>query len=128
MKALGNLTMQIAEQALATARTAPPPAPPAQADPLSAVMLGQVQAMQKALKEEEELHVYCTAGAETVRVLEFFTPAQHVLVLKGLDAAGNMVRVVSPVELLQLVCKVVKVPPPARPARIGFFLPKPKAE
>jgi hypothetical protein len=125
VKALGDLTMQIAEQALATART---PAPPAQADSLCAVILGQLQAMQKALKEDEELLISCAAGGEIVRVLEFFVPAPRVVVLKGLDAARNIVRVVSPIEALQLVSKVVKVPPGGKPTRTGFIFPKPKPE
>jgi len=34
-------------------------------------------------------------------------------------------RVVSPAELLQLVCKVVKAPPGVKPARVGLIAPKP---
>ena len=123
MTPLGNLTMQIAEQALASAKSSPAPAQPESA---CAAILGQVQAMQKALKEDEELVVTFHAGPETVRVLEFFVPSPQVVVLKGYDGARSGARVVSHVEALQLVCKVAKVPAGARPARIAFVSPKPK--
>jgi hypothetical protein len=48
-----------------------------------------------------------------------------VAVLKGLDADRNQVRVVSPAEGLQLICKVVKAPPGVKPVRVGLIAPKP---
>jgi hypothetical protein len=91
-------------------------------------MLGQVQAMQKACKEDEELVVLVRSGAETIRVLEFIVPSWQVLVLAGIDEAKNTTRVVSTPERAQLVCKVMKVRPPGKPARVGFRLPKPRPE
>jgi len=41
------------------------------------------------------------------------------------DEAKNTTRVVSTAESLQLVCKVMKVQPPGKPARVGFRIPKP---
>lgn len=122
--ALGNLTMQIAEQALGAVKPGAPAA--AQPENVCATILGQIQAMQKALKDEEELVVTCATGGETVRVFEFFVPSPQVLVLKGVDAARNLTRVVVHVEGLQLVCKVARVQPNAKPARINFISPKPK--
>lgn len=128
--ALGDLTKHLAEQAIRSATTpaakptAPPPAP---AENLGAAILGQIQAMQKALKEDEELVVLFHAGGETVRVLEFFFPAWNVAVLTGTNR-GEGTRVVAPVESLQLICKVAKVPPPATAARIRFVVAKPKLE
>jgi hypothetical protein len=81
--------------------------------------------MQKALKEDEELVVLFQSAAEKIRVLEVFVPSWQVAVLKGVDADRNQVRVVSPAELLQLVCKVVKTPPGVKPARVGLIAPKP---
>jgi hypothetical protein len=57
--------------------------------------------------------------------MEIFVPSWQVAVLKGVDADHNQARVVSPAELLQLVCKVVKAPPGVKPARIGLLAPKP---
>ena len=125
--ALGELTKQLAAEAIRAA-TPSAAAPAPQAESLHATMLGQVQAMQRALKEDEELVVLFHAGGETVRVLEFFAPTAQVLVLKGTDAARNPTRVVAPVETLQLVCKVMKVEAPAKPVRVGFLVPKPKNE
>ena len=56
-------------------------------------MLAQVQGMQKALKEDEELLVLFHAGAETIRVLEFFFPSWQVAVLTGVDHAKSTTRV-----------------------------------
>ncbi|HWB84185.1 MAG TPA: hypothetical protein VG675_08600 [Bryobacteraceae bacterium] len=143
--ALGELTRQIAQKAIGDQvkdvldSLRPPdlskiseevraskPSGPAQGDNLAATILGQVQAMQKALKEDEELMVLVNTGAEMVRVLEFFAPSWHVLVLSGIDTDRHITRVVAPVESLQVTCKVMKVEPPAKPARVGFLTPKPK--
>lgn len=128
--ALGEIAKQLAGQAIRNqtkevldALGSGTPAP-AQPETLSAVILGQVQAMQKALKEDEELVVVFHAGVEGIRIMQFFVPSPHVVVLTGTDAEKNLTRIVSPPESLQLVCKVMKVPPPAKPARIVFTVPK----
>ncbi len=131
--ALGELTKQLAQQALGSQvkealGTTPKPAAAPQPENICATMLGQVQAMQKAAKDDEELVVLCSAAGETIRVVEFFAPSWHVLVITGLDSEKNVVRVVSPAESVQLVCKIAKVHAPAKPARIGFVAPKPKPE
>jgi hypothetical protein len=144
---LGDLTKQLAQQALrnpvsdvldalrppdlsriSEAIQGPKSSPSGPVDNLGATMLGQVQAMQKALKEDEELVVLFNSGVETVRVLEIFVPTWQVVVLTGIDAGKNVTRVVSPVQSVQLICKVMKVQPPATPARIGFVVPKPKPD
>ncbi len=84
--------------------------------------------MQRALKEDEELVVLFQAGGESVRVLEFFSPSPQVLVMTGTDPARNMIRVIAPVDSVQLVCKVVKAAPQTKPARISFLAPRPKPE
>jgi len=118
--ALGDLTKQLAEQAIrsATAKPAPP------AENAGAAILGQVQAMQKALKEDEELVVLFNAGGESVRVMEFYFPSWQVAVLTGSGRDKSVTRVVTPVESLQVVCKVAKVAPGAKAARVVFVTPK----
>jgi hypothetical protein len=124
--ALGEIAKQLAQHALKE-QMAPQPSAPAQVESVGAVMLGQIQAMQRACKEDEELVVLFRSGAETVRVLELLVPSWSVLVLAGVDEARNTTRVVSTPESVQLVCKVMKVPPPAKPVRVGFRVPKPKS-
>lgn len=124
--ALGDLTKQLAEQAIRSA-TAKPAGPPQPESP-GAVIFAQVQAMQKALREDEELVVLCQAAGETLRVLEFFLPSWQVAVVSGADKDRNVTRVVSPLESLQLLCKVRKVQPPAKAARISFVAPRPKQD
>ena len=102
------------------------PAAAAAGDTLSTVILGQVQAMQRACKEDQELVVLCNAGLETLRVAEFYSPSPHVLVMTGIDTARNVTRVICPVESVQLVCKVMAVPPGGKATRVNFMLPKPK--
>lgn len=100
----------------------------AASDNLSAMIAGQVQAMQNALKEDQELIVLCATGLETIRVFEFFTPSPRLLVLTGIDSAKTITRVVSPAESLQLVCKPMAVQPGTKAVRIRFVSPKPKQE
>jgi hypothetical protein len=122
LMALGDLTKQIAEQAIRNAVN-PPPAPP-RPENAGTAMLAQLQAMQKALKEDEELIVLFHTGGETVRVLEFYFPSWQVAVLTGIGGDKATARVISPVESLQLVCKVAKTVLPATPARIKFVAPR----
>jgi hypothetical protein len=128
--ALGELTKQIAQQALLSATTkeaAPAQAQPhAQPDSVAAVILAQIGAMQKALKEDEELVLLFHNGAERIRVMEIFLPSPRVAVLTGMDADRTLARAISPVESLQLVVKVAKVPAGAKPSRVNLVAPKPK--
>lgn len=130
--ALGEFTKQIAQQALLSATApkeqapAPAAAPPPQAENPAAVLLGQVNAMQKALKDDEELVISFQNGAERIRVMEIFTPSRTMAVLSGTDSERSLARVISAMDALQLVCKVVKVAPGAKPARVALVTPKPK--
>ena len=102
----------------------PPAAAPG--ENLGAVILGQVQAMQRACKDDQELVVLCNAGLETLRVLEFYAPSAQLLVMTGIDTDRYVTRVISPVGAAQLVAKVMTVQPGGKPARINFINPKPK--
>jgi len=123
---LGDLTKQFAKEALAAqvSEVMEPSAQPA-SDALSSIIMGQVQAMQNALKDDQELLVHCTAGREIVRVLEMFAPSQRLLVLTGVDAERTVTRVVSPAEAVQLVCKPAPVKDGAKPTRLRFVSRKP---
>jgi hypothetical protein len=134
--ALGQLTKQIAQQALLDSlrpadaaqvsesiKTARPAA--ASGENTCAVILGQIQAMQKAVKEEEELVVLLHNGLETMRVLEVYVPSWNVAVLTGIDADRNLTRVIAPAESLQLICKVMKAQPGAKPVKVALIAPKP---
>ena len=140
---LGLLTKQLAQQALSSqvkdvvdalrpadaAATAESlasarPAAPGAGDNIGAIIIGQMQAMQAALKEDQELVVLCTSGLETVRVLEVFVPSWRVAVLTGIDPEKLITRIIAPVETLQLVCKVMPVQAGAKAARMRFVTPK----
>jgi len=120
--AIGEIAKQLAQQALADSVAVEPA--PAKTDAPGAVMLGQVAAMQKACKEDEELVVLVRSGEQSVRVFEFIVPTWQVFVMAGLDAANNTTRVVATPDNVQLVCKVLKAPSGRAPARIAFRLPK----
>jgi hypothetical protein len=126
--ALGEFTKQIAQQAILSATSKDPaPAPQAQQpENLCAVFLGQVNAMQKALKEDEELAVWYQNGPERLRVMEIFTPSRNIAVLTGNDPDRNVTRVIAAAESLQLVCKVMKVQPGGKASRVALVTPKPK--
>jgi hypothetical protein len=121
--ALGDLTKQIAQQALLSATTKEPAGPPSP-DHVCAIFLGQINAMQKALKDDEELVVLFQNGPERIRVMEIFAPTRQVAVLSGTDADRNLTRIISAVESLQLVCKVMKVAPGTKPTRVALVTPK----
>ena len=88
--------------------------------------MGQVQGMQNALKEDQELFVQCVAGGEVIRVMEVFAPSSKVLVLTGLDKEKSLTRIISPADSVQLVCKPVAVPAGAKANRIRLVTPNPK--
>jgi len=124
--ALGDLTRQIAKEALLSATAPAPKEPPAPAgaDNLGATIFGQIQAMQKALKEDEELVVWFASGGERIRVMEIFLPSRQVAVLTGPDAERSLTRILSPVGALQLVCKVAKAPAGVKPVRVNLVAAK----
>ena len=112
----------------------PDPPKPAKADPVpapvdtGAVILGQIQAMQRPLQGDQELMVLFRAGEEMLRVAEIFVPNSKVLVFAGLDYQGNVTRVIAPVDSAQVVCKIVKVSPESMPVRVNILTPKPRTE
>jgi hypothetical protein len=144
---LGDLAKEFAKQAITPAKdllldslrptdaakaaestAAPKTAPAATGEPSGATMVGQVQAMQRALKDDEELVVLCQAAGDILRVFEIFVPTWSVAVLSGIDGSHNTTRVVSPFDSLQLVCKVMKVSPPAKPAAVRVVAPRPRPD
>jgi len=124
--ALVDLTKQLAQQALLSATKEPSAPAPAPVESLGAVILAQVGAMQRALKEDEELVVLFQSGADKIRVMEIFLPSPQVAVLSCLDSNRHLMRVIAAVESLQLVAKTMKVQPGAKPVRVGLVTPKSK--
>jgi len=124
--AFADLTKQLAQQAISSAIKDPPAAAPAPEEPAGRVILAQLGLMQKALKEDEELVVLYHAGGERIRVLEVFLPSPDVAVLSGTDANRAPARAIVPASSVALLCRTVKVPPPAKPARVSLVVPRPK--
>jgi hypothetical protein len=58
--------------------------------------------------------------------MEIALPTPRMAVLSGHDAERNLTRVITPIEALQLVAKVMKVPAGAKPSRVGLVMPKAK--
>ena len=130
---IAEIGKQIAQQALldvAAPKETPPAPKPVVAtvppDPSGAAIMGQIAAMQKALKEDEELIVHVQAAGDKLRVVEIFLPAPQVVVVSAVDGNRSLVRIVTSVHALQLVCRTAKGPPSAKPTRIGLVTPKPK--
>jgi hypothetical protein len=124
--AFADLTKQIAQQALLSATTPSKEAPAAPVDSTGNMILGQIAAMQKQLKDDEELVVIFQQGTERIRVMEIFLASPSVAILIGPDANRSLTRVVAAVASLQLVCKTAKVAAGAKPARVGLVTPKSK--
>jgi hypothetical protein len=115
-----DLTRQLAQQAIQSAIQDTP------ADNPGAVILNQIGAMQKALKEDEELVIHLQSGAEKIRVLEIFLPSSQVAVLTGIDANRVMTRVVSAVAALQLQVRTGKAQAGSKAVRINLVMPRSK--
>jgi hypothetical protein len=128
---IGALTKQLAQQALGdqvdklmeNISPSEQPAPKAEENP-GQVIVGQIHAMQKALKDDQELMVICNTGIEPLRIVEVFLPSWKVAVLTGIDAEKTVTRFVSPVDALQLLCKPV-ASTGVKPLRIRIVAPKP---
>jgi hypothetical protein len=117
-----DITKQLAQQAIQSAIQDPPAAPAT--DNPGAVMLNQIGAMQKALKDDEELVIYLQSGVEKIRVMEIFLPSAQVAVLTGIDANRVIARVVSAVAALQLLVRTGKAQPGSKAVRINLVMPK----
>jgi hypothetical protein len=135
-KALANQALESTKNSVLDAVRVPEPGKPAEANSAAgrattspddgAVILGQIQAMQRPLKEDQELLVQLRAGGETLRVREIFVPTSHVLVFAGVDAEGHVTRIITPASAAQIVCKIVPVTPGATPVRVNVLTPKPQ--
>ncbi len=102
------------------------PKPVAAAPDTGAAIIAQIQAMQRPLKEDQELAVQFRAGDELLRVTEIFVPNNEVLVFAGVDGQGNVTRVIAPVNTAQVVCRILKVAPGAIPSRVNVLTPRPQ--
>ncbi len=105
------------------------PAEPARSTPAAdtgAAIIAQIQAMQRPLKDDQELAVLFHAGDGMLRVHEIFVPNTEVLVFAGVDAEGNVTRVISPVNAAQVVCRILKVAAGAMPSRVNVLTPRPR--
>ena len=133
---IGAITKQLAAEALGNQMKevmdglrpgdGPVAAPEPIAESLCAVVMAQVQAMQNALKEDQELLVHCTVGATTLRVLELYAPSPRLLVITGADGERGMARIITPVESAQLICRPVGVKPDGKPVRVRMVSTKAK--
>ena len=121
-KALAGQALEATKKNVMDSVLGPDPAKAAPVVPESvgAVILGQLQAMQKPLREDQELLVMW----QSLRVTEIFVPTPQVLVLCGMDVQQNLTRVIAPAESLQLVCKVVKVAEGAKAVRVNVLTPR----
>ena len=121
---LGEFTKQLAQQAILSATKEPAKEPAVPADGAGPVIFKQIRAMQNALKEGEELALIFQHGADRIRIVEIYMPSWQVALLSGVDSERAFVRVVTPVESLQLAARVVKAQPGAKPARVALVAPK----
>jgi hypothetical protein len=128
-KALANQAMETTKNTVMDAVRPADPAKAVEAKPLpqdtGAIIIGQIQAMQRPLREDQELAVMFHAGNDMLRIKEIFVPSAQVLVFAGVDPEGNVTRVIAPVDTAQVVCKVVPVAAGASPLRVNVLTPKP---
>jgi hypothetical protein len=131
-KALASQAIESTKNSVMDAVRPADPAKPAEARPAQpfqqdtgSIIIGQIQAMQRPLRDDQELAVTFRAGNEMLRVTEIFVPNGQVLVFSGIDPEGNITRVISAVDAAQVVCKVIPVTPGSNPVRVNVLTPKP---
>jgi hypothetical protein len=125
-KALANQAMESTKNAVLDVKPAEQKSAAAITSDTGAAIVAQIQAMQRPLREDQELAVLMRAGEEMLRVNEIFVPNPEVLVFAGVDLQGNVTRVISPVDAAQVVCKILKVTPGATPSRVNVLTPRPQ--
>jgi hypothetical protein len=130
---IGEITKQLAQQAIGDAIAGPEaPAtaavlPTAAPEGLGSTTVGELNAMQKAMKDDQELVVTCTVNNETIRVRDIYAPTWRVAVITGTGQDKSLTRVICPFESLQLVCRPTTVQAGAAPLRVRIVTPKPAA-
>jgi hypothetical protein len=108
-------------------KAASPSAAPAPAqESIGGIMLAQIQAMQKSLKEDQELVVQFRSGEEMLRIVEIFVPSPQVFVLAGNDGQQRLTRIIAPAATVQLICKVLRVAPGTPQVRLKIMTPAPR--
>jgi hypothetical protein len=107
-------------------KPAPPPSPAPFPENVGGIILAQIQAMQKSLKEDQELVVQFRTGEEMLRIVEIFVPSPQVFVLAGNDGQQRLTRIVAPAATVQLICKVLRVVPGTTPLRLKIMTPAPR--
>lgn len=134
-KVLANQALETTKKSVMEAVTGPEVKPkPAEAPKSSApadvgaIIVAQIQAMQKPLREDQELQVSVRAVHDVLRVNEVFVPHSSVLVFSGVDNQGNVTRVIMPAEQVQLVCKIIPVLTGSVARRVNVMTPKPRPE
>ena len=135
-KVLANQAIESTKNTVLDAVRTPAPVKPAENKPaeprpvaladIGAAVVGQIQAMQRPLKEDQELAVLFHAGDEMLRVTEIFVPNAEVLVFAGVDSRGNVTRVISPVGAAQVVCRILQVAHGATASRVNVLTPRPQ--
>jgi hypothetical protein len=93
--------------------------PELQADFLDAART-QFAALAKILKEDEDLAVYASAGADRLRVFDIETASATLVVLHGIDAEGARTSALVHPDALNFLCKVVKLKPGTKRRPVGF--------
>ena len=142
---IGNIGKLLANQALETTKksmiesvmgsdAAKPAAPdaakalPVATFDVGSIITGQIQAMQRPLRDDQELQVSVSTAHEVLRINEIFVPNSAVLVFSGLDSLGNITRILTPADQVQLVCKIVNLPAGTPAKRVNVLTPRPRNE
>ena len=87
-----------------------------------------IETLQKHLRPGEELFVYVHTGFEIIRVLNMAMPDWHMVVLTGLDVDDNPAQLITNIQQVRFVCKIMRVSPEHKHNPIGFkFPPQPAA-
>ena len=80
-----------------------------------------IESMQKKIKKNEQLLIYCNAGGQPILVTSIGFQNPSMIIFHGLDSMGNECAVLSHMTSVQLIVRVIKVEGPQKSRRIGFM-------
>jgi hypothetical protein len=97
------------------------PLPQQKSESVRDVISGHIKALQAALADDEQLLIFFDSNGERITVYRVTFPSWHTVCLFGVDGGGNRTSIISSIDAVQLIHKVIKIEAPQKPVRIGFL-------
>ena len=93
-----------------------------QAEAVQSAIVEHIRKRQGALREDQQLLVYCETDSERIEVRQIELPNHHTVILHGIDPEGNETSLLATLNNVRITCKTINIDPPKKPYRIGFIV------